>query len=117
MRLSPTCAFSSSAPFRETYDAVLSLKLLDGTKKLDLFECARVPKDRPIEEVMTVLSQFVKEGHFDFIGLSESVIPDNLFVLWLMRGCQMQRRYHPTRSRHPPRCYGRSRVQPFLARN
>ena len=44
---------------------------LRGFKKLDLFECARVDPNVRIEETIETLSLFVKEGKFDYIGLSE----------------------------------------------
>lgn len=44
---------------------------LRGTKRLDLFECARVDPTRPIEEVIRDLQVLVKEGLFDHIGMSE----------------------------------------------
>ena len=47
------------------------LDRLRGTKKLDLFESARVDPNYPIEDTMRVLSGFVAEGKFDCIGLSE----------------------------------------------
>jgi pyridoxine 4-dehydrogenase len=40
-------------------------------KKLDLFECARVVEQPPVEDVMKTLQGFIKEGKFDHIGLSE----------------------------------------------
>ena len=49
----------------------LILEKLRGTKKLDLFECARVDPNVPIEETIKVLSEFVEQGKFDFIGMSE----------------------------------------------
>ncbi|KAK7693340.1 hypothetical protein QCA50_002908 [Cerrena zonata] len=45
--------------------------VLRGTKKLDLFECARVDDKFTIEDIMKTLKQFVSEGLFDYIGLSE----------------------------------------------
>jgi len=47
------------------------LEELKGTKKLDLFECARVDKNYAIEDTMKVLKGFVDEGLFSYIGLSE----------------------------------------------
>jgi len=46
-------------------------KHLRGFKKLDLFECARVDPKIPVEDAIHTLSQLVKEGKFDYIGLSE----------------------------------------------
>lgn len=47
------------------------LRLLDGKKKLDLFECARVDPKVPIEETIKTLAQYVKEGKLGGISLSE----------------------------------------------
>lgn len=47
------------------------LKVLDGKKKLDLFECARVDPKTPIEETMKVLNTYIKEGKLGGISLSE----------------------------------------------
>ncbi|KAG8966416.1 hypothetical protein FRC05_002662 [Tulasnella sp. 425] len=46
-------------------------KALDGKKRLDLFECARVDPNIPIEQAMETLKDLVKEGKFDHIGVSE----------------------------------------------
>jgi len=46
-------------------------KHLAGFKKLDLFESARVDPKIPIEEVIRTLAGLVKEGKFDYMGLSE----------------------------------------------
>ncbi|KAK9457922.1 NADP-dependent oxidoreductase domain-containing protein [Dipodascopsis uninucleata] len=47
------------------------LKHLDGKKKMDLFECARVDKRYPIEETIGHLTQMVNEGLIGGISLSE----------------------------------------------
>ncbi|ETW74634.1 hypothetical protein HETIRDRAFT_331884 [Heterobasidion irregulare TC 32-1] len=47
------------------------LDKLRGTKKLDLFECARVDPNYAIEDTIKVLSSFITKGKFDYIGLSE----------------------------------------------
>lgn len=44
---------------------------LRGTKKLDLFESARVDPAYSIEDQMNTLVTLQKEGKFDHIGLSE----------------------------------------------
>jgi len=44
---------------------------LRGTKKLDLFEPARMDPKVPIEDVMKTLAALVKEEKFTYIGLSE----------------------------------------------
>ena len=47
------------------------VKLLDGRKTLDLFECARVDHDVPIETTIEALGELVKEGKIKGISLSE----------------------------------------------
>jgi pyridoxine 4-dehydrogenase len=47
------------------------LKALRGTKRLDLFEPARRDSNYEIEHYAEVLNEMVKEGKFDYIGLSE----------------------------------------------
>ncbi|KAI9456301.1 aldo/keto reductase [Russula earlei] len=47
------------------------LKALRGTKKLDLFQPARRDQNFEIEHYAEVLNELVKEGKFDYIGLSE----------------------------------------------
>jgi len=47
------------------------LKVLRGTKKLDLFESARRDPKYEIEHYAEVLNEMVKKGKFDYIGLSE----------------------------------------------
>ncbi|KAH8926751.1 Aldo/keto reductase [Atractiella rhizophila] len=46
-------------------------EILGGTKKLDLFQPARVDPKVPIEQVMKDLKAMVEEGLFDYVGLSE----------------------------------------------
>lgn len=47
------------------------LEQLGGTKKIDLFECARVDKTVPLEETMLALKEYVDAGKIGGIGLSE----------------------------------------------
>ena len=47
------------------------LKLLDGTKKLDIFECGRVDPNTEIEVTVKALAELVQEGKIGGIGLSE----------------------------------------------
>lgn len=47
------------------------LRILGGTKSLDIFECARVDRNVPVEESIRVLARCVKEGKIKGIGLSE----------------------------------------------
>ena len=53
---------------RRSVNAIL--KALRGTKKLDLFEPARLDWKYSIEHYAEVLNELVKEGKFDYIGLS-----------------------------------------------
>jgi pyridoxine 4-dehydrogenase len=46
-------------------------KSLRGTKRLDPFEPARRDPNYEIEQYAEVLNELVKEGKFDYIGLSE----------------------------------------------
>lgn len=48
-----------------------SVRILDGTKKIDMFECARVDPDVPVEETVKALGQMVREGLIGAIALSE----------------------------------------------
>lgn len=47
------------------------LRLLDGKKKIDIFECARVDKNTPIEVTLKALEEHVKNGDIGGIALSE----------------------------------------------
>lgn len=47
------------------------LKVLDGKKFLDLFECARVDPKVPIEETIGYIAEYVKAGKVGGISLSE----------------------------------------------
>ncbi|TFK54998.1 aldo/keto reductase [Heliocybe sulcata] len=44
---------------------------LKGTKKVDLFQMARVDKKIPVEEAIKNMTVLIKEGKFDHIGMSE----------------------------------------------
>ena len=59
----------SKENLRRSVDTIL--KALRGTKKLDLFEPARRDPNYEIEHYAEVLNELVKEGKFDYIGLSE----------------------------------------------
>ncbi|KAG8947853.1 hypothetical protein FRC04_010211 [Tulasnella sp. 424] len=67
----PTMLTFDASPenLRRSVDAIN--KALDGKKRLDLFECARVDRNIPIEQTMETLKGLVKEGKFDHIGVSE----------------------------------------------
>ncbi|CAM6124652.1 unnamed protein product [Calypogeia fissa] len=47
------------------------LRVLDGTKTIDIFECARVDPKTPIEVTMGALKKLMDEGKIGGIGLSE----------------------------------------------
>ena len=47
------------------------VRILDGKKKIDIFECARVDKNVPIETTISALAKLVQEGKIGGIGLSE----------------------------------------------
>lgn len=47
------------------------VRLLDGKKNIDVFECARVNPNTPIEMTVSVLAKFVRLGMIQGIGLSE----------------------------------------------
>ncbi|KAF8558263.1 Aldo/keto reductase [Imleria badia] len=44
---------------------------LRGTKRLDLFECARVDPNVPVEESIAALAKLKSQGKLDHIGMSE----------------------------------------------
>ncbi|PLB43874.1 putative pyridoxal reductase [Aspergillus steynii IBT 23096] len=47
------------------------LRVLDGTKSIDIFECARQDPNTSVEQTVTVLAALVREGKIGGIGLSE----------------------------------------------
>ncbi|XXG99355.1 hypothetical protein Hte_005692 [Hypoxylon texense] len=49
-----------------------ALRVLGGTVKIDVFECARVDPTVPIETSVKALAELVKEGKIGGIGLSEA---------------------------------------------
>jgi pyridoxine 4-dehydrogenase len=59
----------SRANSRRSVDAIL--KALRGTKRLDLFQPARRDPNYTMEQYAKTLNEMVKEGKFDYIGLSE----------------------------------------------
>jgi pyridoxine 4-dehydrogenase len=54
---------------RRSVDNVL--RLLDGKKSLDVFECARVDPKTPIEVTIEALAEYVRDGKIKGISLSE----------------------------------------------
>jgi pyridoxine 4-dehydrogenase len=59
----------SKENLRRSVDTIL--KVLRGTKRLDLFQPARRDPNYEIEHYAEVLNEMVREGKFDYIGLSE----------------------------------------------
>jgi pyridoxine 4-dehydrogenase len=59
----------SEANVRRSVDECL--RVLDGTKSIDIFECARLQPSVPVEEVIGTLAKLVQEGKIKAIGLSE----------------------------------------------
>jgi pyridoxine 4-dehydrogenase len=72
---------------RRSVDAIL--KALRGTKRLDLFESGRLDWNYEIEHYGEVLNEMVREGKFDYIGLSAV-------------GAETVRRAHKVRSLYQP---------------
>ena len=72
---------------RRSVDVILNV--LGGTKRLDLFEPARLDSNYDIEHYGEVLNEMVKEGKFDYIGLSAV-------------GAETVRRAHKVRSLFQP---------------
>ena len=60
----------SPAFVRECVDECLKI-LPPNLKKIDVFECARVDPDVPIETTMRTLRDLVAEGKIGAVGLSE----------------------------------------------
>jgi len=48
-----------------------ALRVLDGSKKIDTFQCARVDPNVPIETSVQALAELVSAGKIGGIGLSE----------------------------------------------
>ena len=59
----------SEKEVRRSMDNILSF--LEGKKKLDLFESARVDPNTPVEETISYMAKYVKEGKLGGISLSE----------------------------------------------
>ncbi|KAL2004202.1 hypothetical protein VTN02DRAFT_5345 [Thermoascus thermophilus] len=59
----------SEANIRRSVDECL--RVLDGKKSIDIFECARQDPNTTVEQTVTILAQLVKEGKIKGIGLSE----------------------------------------------
>ncbi|KAJ1548941.1 Pyridoxine 4-dehydrogenase, partial [Cladochytrium tenue] len=48
------------------------LALLEGTKAVDIFECARVDPSVPVEDTVAAIAEFVRSGAVRGMGLSEA---------------------------------------------
>ncbi|KAI1816856.1 NADP-dependent oxidoreductase domain-containing protein [Poronia punctata] len=48
-----------------------ALRILDGTHSIDLFECARIDPEVPLETMVTTLRDLIHEGKIGSYGLSE----------------------------------------------
>lgn len=48
------------------------LRILDGKKKIDIFQSARVDRKIPIEDAIRTMAEYVKAGKIGGIGLSEA---------------------------------------------
>lgn len=62
-------ADGSEANIRRSVDECL--RVLGGTKTIDIFECARQDPNTSVEQTVGVLAQCVREGKIGGIGLSE----------------------------------------------
>ncbi|KAI1076003.1 NADP-dependent oxidoreductase domain-containing protein [Whalleya microplaca] len=62
----PDC---SPASIRAAVDS--ALRVLDGAKSIDLFECARVDPNVPIETSVRALARLIQQGKIGSYGLSE----------------------------------------------
>lgn len=62
---------NGTEPFvRKSVEACLEI-LPPSVKKIDIFQCARVDPDTPIEDTMQTLAKLVQEGSIGAVGLSE----------------------------------------------
>jgi pyridoxine 4-dehydrogenase len=59
----------SEANIRRSVDECL--RVLDGKKSIDIFECARVDPAYTVEYMVGILAKLVNEGKIKSIGLSE----------------------------------------------
>ncbi|KAK8108234.1 NADP-dependent oxidoreductase domain-containing protein [Apiospora kogelbergensis] len=71
-RQAPDC---SAEGLRAAVDE--ALRVLDGAKTIDLFECARIDPEVPVETMVGTLVQLMREGKIGSYGLSE-VSPDTV---------------------------------------
>ncbi|KAG9315696.1 NADP-dependent oxidoreductase domain-containing protein [Chiua virens] len=64
-----TCSFTRPENLARSINLIN--EKLRGTKRLDLFECARVDPDVPVEVSIAALAKLRSEGKLDHIGMSE----------------------------------------------
>lgn len=83
------------------------LRVLDGKKTVDIFECARQDPNTTIEQTVTILAQLVKEGKIKGIGLSEvnAETIRRAYVLLLI--CYYAVADDGEQTQSPPDCRGR----------
>ncbi|EXJ86249.1 pyridoxine 4-dehydrogenase [Capronia coronata CBS 617.96] len=67
----PGTAIPDGSPQNVRRSVEECLRVLDGTKKIDIFECARLDPKTPLEVTIGTLAELVKEGKIGAIGLSE----------------------------------------------
>ena len=77
--------------------------LLDGKKKIDIFECARQDPNFPVEHTVEVLAKLVKEGKIGGIGLSEvdAETIRRAYVLICGLDCDIHANYYSRAKVHP----------------
>ncbi|KAG8214901.1 NADP-dependent oxidoreductase domain-containing protein [Butyriboletus roseoflavus] len=67
----PNSVQPDASPENLVRDVNLVNEKLRGTKRLDLFQCARVDPNVPVEVSIAALAQLKSEGKLDHIGMSE----------------------------------------------
>jgi pyridoxine 4-dehydrogenase len=72
LRLENLTADGSPEGVRRSIDNIL--RILDGKKHLDIFECARVDPNVPIQTTISTIAEYVKAGKISGIGLSEASV-------------------------------------------
>lgn len=79
------------------------VRLLDGKKKIDIFECARQDPKFPVEHTVEVLAKLVKEGKIGGIGLSEvdAETIRRAYVLICGLDCDFNANYYSRAKVHP----------------
>lgn len=103
----------SEANIRRSVDE--SLRVLDGKKRIDIFECARQDPNTSIEQTVTVLGELVKEGKIGGIGLSEvdAETVRRAYVTLFSRGLRLCTMLTRRQRQGPPHCCRRGRILPL----